>query len=243
MSIKKSIHTSGTKEGGDESVSYNPNGSITMLLRSGMRNDGIFGDIDDLTITYNGNQLQAVSNAATPSMMSINIHVNFVDGASSSVEYAYDANGNLTQDLNKNLLSITYNTLNLPDSMVYGDGRKANYLYGADGVKRQVTYTTPASSIITPIHFSAADITAGVQGGVLPDGGGTISPVVPITDIVKKFDYCGNAIYENKVLTKLLIDGGYVSFTKTGAGIHATYTPTYHFYMKAHLGYFRRTYQ
>ena len=28
----------------------------------------------------------------------------------------------------------------------------------------------------------------------------------------------------------------YVSYTKTGTGIHATYTPTYHFYMKDHLG-------
>ncbi len=42
--------------------------------------------------------------------------------------------------------------------------------------------------------------------------------------------------FERKVLTTLLFDGGYVSFTKTGTGIHATYTPTYHFYMKDHLG-------
>ena len=71
-----------------------------------------------------------------------------------------------------------------------------------------------------------------------------------------------NAIYEDKVLTALLFDGGYVSLdfirpflampklklaslwsfgltktlTKSGTGIHATYTPTYHFYMKDHLG-------
>ena len=68
--------------------------------------------------------------------------------------------------------------------------------------------------------------------------------------------------FERKVLTVLLFDGGYVSldfirpflaltkpklaslwsfgltktFTKSGTGIHATYTPTYHFYMKDHLG-------
>ena len=68
--------------------------------------------------------------------------------------------------------------------------------------------------------------------------------------------------FESKVLTTLLFDGGYVSldfirpflampklklaslwsfgltktFTKTGSVIHATYTPTYHFYMKDHLG-------
>ena len=68
--------------------------------------------------------------------------------------------------------------------------------------------------------------------------------------------------FESKVLTTLLFDGGYVSldfirpflampklklaslwsfgltktFTKSGTGIHATYTPTYLFYMKDHLG-------
>ena len=43
-------------------------------------------------------------------------------------------------------------------------------------------------------------------------------------------------IYENNVLTTLLVDGGYVSFTKSGTGANATFTPTYHFYMKDHLG-------
>lgn len=41
---------------------------------------------------------------------------------------------------------------------------------------------------------------------------------------------------ENGTLTTLLFDGGYVSFAKTGSGANATYTPTYHFYMKDHLG-------
>ena len=40
---------------------------------------------------------------------------------------------------------------------------------------------------------------------------------------------------ENGTLTTLLFDGGYVSFAKTGSGANATYTPTYHFYMKDHL--------
>jgi RHS repeat-associated protein len=210
--------------------------SVQALPESSSLLQEVYGTVDSLTATYNGNQLLAVSNAVTTPPMSTNGHANFVDGASASVEYAYDANGNLIQDLNKGLSAITYNAQNLPDSAVFSSGCKINYVYSADGVKRQVTYTTPASSIVTPIHFSAADITAGVQGGLFPGGGGIISPVVPITDIVKTFDYCGNAIYEDKVLTTLLFDGGYVSYTKTGIGIHATYTPTYHFYMKDHLG-------
>ena len=34
-------------------------------------------------------------------------------------------------------------------------------------------------------------------------------------------------IYENNVLTTLLVDGGYVSFTKSGTGANATFTTKY----------------
>ena len=33
--------------------------------------------------------------------------------------YAYDANGNLTKDLNKNIVDIQYNSLNLPSRIVF----------------------------------------------------------------------------------------------------------------------------
>ena len=49
----------------------------------------------------------------------------------------------------------------------------------------------------------------------------------------------GNLIYEGGTLATLLFEGGDVSFTKSGTGIHTTY----HFYMKDHLGYLRRIYQ
>ena len=41
----------------DERVTYNANGSITSLLRNGMKNDGTFGAIDDLSIDYDGGTL------------------------------------------------------------------------------------------------------------------------------------------------------------------------------------------
>ena len=37
----------------------------------------------------------------------------------------------------------------------------------------------------------------------------------------------GNAIYKDYVLTTLLVDGGYVSFTKSGTGANATSTTNY----------------
>lgn len=38
---------------------------------------------------------------------------NFIDGSDVQTEYEYDENGNVTKDLNRNTLSIEYNSLNL----------------------------------------------------------------------------------------------------------------------------------
>ena len=42
----------------------------------------------------------------------------FKDGVKQANEYVYDANGNLTKDLNKGISNITYNVLNLPTGVI-----------------------------------------------------------------------------------------------------------------------------
>ena len=59
----------------------------------------------------------------------------FTDGANKVQEYAYDANGNMTRDLNKGISNITYNLLNLPGEITFSDGSKVKYIYTADGAK------------------------------------------------------------------------------------------------------------
>lgn len=115
---------------------------------------------------------------------------NFRDGASQSNEYTYDKNGNMTKDLNKNISSIQYNSLNLPLKVVFSDGKYMDYVYSATGEKRSVTYNVLSS-----------------------DG---------------SYTYCDNFIYYNGDLNKILVDGGYISISGT--------TPTYHYYLKDHLG-------
>ena len=59
----------------------------------------------------------------------------FKDGVKQVGEYTYDANGNLTKDLNKGISGITYNFLNLPNVVTFSDGSTITYTYGADGTK------------------------------------------------------------------------------------------------------------
>ena len=69
-----------------------------------------------IDFTYNsnhieGNRLTRVDDAA--SAAAYNDGFEFKDAVKQANEYAYDANGNLTKDLNKNISNIQYNFLNL----------------------------------------------------------------------------------------------------------------------------------
>ena len=82
---------------------------------------------------YNGNQLTKVTDNAAGSVYGNGFE--FKDGTDKETEYAYDENGNLTRDLNRNIKNIQYNFLNLPQRMEFEDGSTTEYLYDADGRK------------------------------------------------------------------------------------------------------------
>ena len=73
---------------------------------NGMKNDGTFGMIDDLTISYDGNQLVKVTDDAEA--LNYSDALDFNDGADRECEYDYDSNGALTRDGNRGVKSITY---------------------------------------------------------------------------------------------------------------------------------------
>ena len=64
-------------------------------------------------------------------------------------EYAYDPNGNLNKDLNKNIRSIQYNCLNLPCKVTFTDGGTVTYTYAADGTKLRAVYVINGSTTTT----------------------------------------------------------------------------------------------
>ena len=116
-------------------TSYDKNGNIKSLQRYGQISVSAYGLIDNLTYTLDGNRLNRVDDAATASAH--NGGFEFKDGVKQADEYAYDANGNLTKDLNKGISNIQYNCLNLPTSVGYSSGGFSQFGYTADGVKRR----------------------------------------------------------------------------------------------------------
>ena len=149
-------------------TAYDKNGNILALQRYGQTIASAYGLIDNLKITLNGNQLKSVNDAIAT--MAYNNSFEFKNGANATTEYMYDANGNLTKDLNKNITDIQYNFLNLPDMVTFSDGSTISYLYSADGVKLRTIHKI-GSTTTTTYYCNNVVYENGVQKLLLTEEG------------------------------------------------------------------------
>ena len=213
--------------------SYDLNGNMLSLKRHGVtdyitslpthiRNYGI---IDDLTMAYDGNRLKSVSDAAEE--LAYAGAMDFRDGAGKAEEYTYDANGNMTCDRNKGIHSITYNMLNLPETVLFNDGHETSYTYAADGRKLRTEYRLNNFAII---EADEATEEADPATFSLPSVGGVIDEPIelePTYTTLMMRDYCGNYIYCNGTLERILTENGYIQ------------GGDYYFYIKDYQGNIR----
>ena len=152
----------------EEITGYDKNGNILGIKRCGKRSEDEYGLIDNLVMSYNGNQLKAVSDSVTGFVHADSFE--FKDGADLPVEYYYDANGNLIQDLNKKIIEIQYNCLNLPSRIEFEDGGVISYLYDAKGTKFRTTHII-AGKTTTTDYFDDAIYENGVLTTLLTELG------------------------------------------------------------------------
>ena len=100
----------------------------------GMKNDGTFGLIDSLAITYDGNRLVKVTDDAEA--LNYNGVLDFNDGDDATCEYDYDSNGALTRDGNRGITSITYDYGHHPAAIIMSVKKKTIHNdYTSDGRK------------------------------------------------------------------------------------------------------------
>jgi hypothetical protein len=100
--------------------------------------------------------------------------------------YTYDANGNMTNDEYKNI-KITYNHLNLPDTITaHGQGKIIN-VYLADG---------------TLLQRKVISITTDEEGNV-------------VEEEKDRLDYQGEFLFQDDKLSKIMTEEGYISPSKS----------------------------
>lgn len=172
----------------NEILDYDLGGNITTLKRTANSSSGTAITIDNLAYSYDGgNRLTNVSDSSQ----------NYAGYPSSSGTLIdYDDNGNMTSQKDKGILSISYNHLDLPSSVIYdttyilhdlffGDVQKnvnTQYTYRSDGAKLKAEYT----------YFS----------------GRSQMEIKKITEYLDGFQY------ENDILQFLENDEGYYDFTQ-----------------------------
>ncbi|MGN6569535.1 MAG: RHS repeat-associated core domain-containing protein, partial [Flavipsychrobacter sp.] len=114
-------------------VTYDVNGNIISMKQMGTPGPGYSSvpvPIDELTYTYTGtgNQLQRVQDA-----IKTNYGLGDFQDITGTVDYTYDADGNLASDYNKSITGITYNEQDLPLSVTFYNGSTIKNLYDASG--------------------------------------------------------------------------------------------------------------
>ena len=146
-------------------LTYDYNSNIQSMNRKGFQVGGSVM-IDQLTYTYvtNSNRLQNVVDAVNSpttrlgDFRSSQTYITALGGsktvanAPSYTDYTYDANGNMTKDLNKDIGSssvqgVLYNYLNLPSQVNVTNKGNIQYVYDATGSKLQKITTENNASV------------------------------------------------------------------------------------------------
>ena len=83
--------------------------------------------MDNLTLTRTGNQLTSVSDGGSAVYGG---DFNAAAGAST-----YNANGALATDSGRKISSVTWNEIDLPQTVTFSNGSTINYYYAADGTE------------------------------------------------------------------------------------------------------------
>ncbi|WP_161964263.1 DUF6443 domain-containing protein [Chitinophaga flava] len=149
-----------TTDNGDVNQAYDYNGNIKRMLHFGAPNRVI----DDLVYSYeNGersNRLKYIYDKQNDPTSTLG---DFKEPAPNNVaninqgtpDYGYDNNGNLIFDLNKDIVSISYNTHDLPTKFVFSDNSSVSFIYTEDGKKlrKSVVDNTVVPSRLTTTYF------------------------------------------------------------------------------------------
>ena len=189
---------------------YDKNGNVTYLTRMGLV--GKTPDIkQELYFSYDGNQLIDVRDDAKKTTRKGDSTLGGVTSEEMILGRTYDKNGNVTMENDKGIQSIKYNALNLPCRITFKNGNSISYLYSSKGEKLRVTYRTSPMMVVPSFQTIAIK--------------GTIKKRLYTSDTLS---YCGNFIYRNDSLLRIL--------NETGFAMPSNGTYALHYFIKDHLG-------
>lgn len=138
---------------GVRNLNYDAMGNILSMTQMGVKMN-TSSIIDSLTYEYlsGSNKLAGVTDAANDTSSRLG---DFIDKNITPDDYDYDANGNLVEDGNKNITSISYNYLNLPEKIEVNGKGTIDYFYNGKGEKYKKVVTEGAN-VTTTLYVNGA---------------------------------------------------------------------------------------
>ena len=184
---------------------YDSHSNVTHVERTD-KNGVLF---DDLDLTYYGNQIDEVNDSGDD--IDSYSTLEYRDGAADIALYGitgrerlYDANGNMTADLDRKIVTVRYNLLNLPDTVQFFDGSRTVNRYLADGTKVSSVHHTVQDGVVVTLVGSVCNV------DILPNV--TMSGTAYCQNI--EYDISGNG---TPVIKRIHNSEGYVtSYTNAG---------------------------
>jgi RHS repeat-associated protein len=150
-----------TKDYTASNMNYDENGNLQSMKQIGLNLTGQKIILDDLQYTYNSNsnRIQKVSELTSSQSINPTVYDNLGDfrDVAATVDYTYDANGNVLTDANKSLV-FTYDELVNKTKRVTKGTQNVDYLYDAAGNKLQKKVSGGSATTITDYIGGAAYI-------------------------------------------------------------------------------------
>ncbi|SIO09192.1 DUF6443 domain-containing protein [Chitinophaga niabensis] len=195
-------------DGIDPVTGYDGNGNLLGMLQMGLKGT-TSSAIDNFHYAYeaNSNKLRFLRDAANDISSTLGDfkepaanNASNLNNPDTDFDYSYSENGNLELDKNKGIEQITYNHLNLPESIQITGKGTIVYQYDALGEKRRKTVTdiTTATPKVTVTDYMSGFIYENNELSLLLHEEGRIRPVrslnVPVTYEYDYFvkDHLGN---------------------------------------------------
>lgn len=186
----------------NETLEYDTNGNIMRLQRRGLKQDGQHGNIDDLHLSYKGNQPMAIKEDAEPILYEGAFGLN----EKGEHRLAFNGGGALQSDETRGIAMIEYDAGNNPQRIQFTNGNVTKYVYTPNGRKLRTIHHTAMPNIKVEV------------GQIHPLTAGEILSSDSI-------DYMmgGKLITKNGRIDKYLFEGGYCQ--AIGGQTHLTRPP------------------
>jgi RHS repeat-associated protein len=186
-------------------------GASPLASRGKMQN-GSYGVIDNLSITYNGNQLSSLTESAAELMYNGSLDYKGAKGS----QYKYNENGSLVSDKSRGIAFISYDLNNNPQQIYFTNGNVTKYVYTASGQKLRVIHYTAVPNISRTLGVKPAELT----------------PAQILSTATTDYMLGGSLVLKNGKIDKVLFEGGYAQATSSGAADDFAFN----YYNTDHLG-------